>query len=83
MNLDLGGQSFIARIFPSRRTAKRERQKTRSGFTGFDDDGCLGGGNFSRKFRSVRMGRGRRSAADEERRPQCETTLRSQDGRTV
>ena len=47
MNLHVRGQRFIARIFPSRRTAKRERQETRSVFTGFDDDGCLGGGNFS------------------------------------
>jgi hypothetical protein len=83
MNPDLGGQRFVARIFPSRRTAKRERHKARGMLTGCDDDDCLGGGNFSLEFRSVRMGQARCSAPDENRRPQCETALRNQDGRTV
>lgn len=47
MDFDLLGQRVVARILPGRLAAKRERQKTRSVFTGFDDNGCLGGGDFS------------------------------------
>jgi hypothetical protein len=52
-------------------------------FTGFDDEGCLGGGNFSRKLCGIRVSYARRSASDEQRRVQRETSCCNQDGRTV
>jgi hypothetical protein len=70
------------RIFPSRRTAKLESQKTGRVFTGCDDDGGLGGGNFSLWLRRNRTGPAHRAAPDE-RRHQCETGFGNQDGRTV
>lgn len=82
MNLDLLGQRFLARIFPSRRTAKHQRNKTRSVFAGLDHNGGVGGGDFSIKLRSVRVGYAHCGAPDERRR-QRETSCGSQDGRTV
>jgi hypothetical protein len=77
----LCGQYLIARIYPRRRAAKRQGQKTGSVFTRFDRNGRLGSGDFSLQIRSVRKREVHRAATDKRRR-QCESAVCDQDGRT-
>jgi predicted heme/steroid binding protein len=51
-------------------------------YYGFDHNTCVGCGDFSLQCRSVRAGHVHRAAPDE-RRPQCETNVCDQDGRTI
>ena len=83
MDHDLRGQRFVACIFPGRRTAMSQRNETRSVFARLNYNGRVGGGDFSLKFRGVRVGWAYRSARDEERHRQRNTSCCNQDGRTI